>query len=221
METAPTWLITANLRSTTCTSASTASCRAAFRMARRAAIGPLHPAARQRGAREESCLESCKGRDRTCSHESPRVEHEHAAARVAEGKLDRRKPFGCVVRVRAARADRVQVERQLDPAARHRHRLGERDDVHEARHEVQHVLVVGQRQVVGEARALEEPLVARVDDQCALALALARRAAVLDNGAHPRLQVGAEGGRLGGVGRHLVGHPNLVSHALPLALHVV
>ena len=153
------------------------------------------------------------------SHKPPRVEHEHAAARVAEGQLHGRKPFGRVVRVGAARADRVQVERQLDPAARHRHRLGERDDVHEARHEVQHVLVVGQGQVVGEARALKEPLVARVDDQCTLALALARRAAVLDHGAHFRLQLGAEGGRLCGVGRHLVGHPDLALHALPLALH--
>ena len=43
METAPTWLMTENLRMCTNTLASTASCRAAFRMAMRACIGPAHP----------------------------------------------------------------------------------------------------------------------------------------------------------------------------------
>ena len=99
----------------------------------------------------------------TCPNQPPSVEDQHAAARTVEGKLDRRKPSGSVVCVRAPRGDGVQVQRQRDAAARHGHRLGQRDDVHEPRTEVENFRVVREGQVVGEARRTQHALVAEVE----------------------------------------------------------
>jgi hypothetical protein len=53
------------------------------------------------------------------------TEDQHAAARIAERELDRGEATGCVVGVRAPRADGVQVQGQREPAARHGDRLGQ------------------------------------------------------------------------------------------------
>ena len=135
------WL-TENLRMVTCTPASTASCRAALRMARRAAMGPLQPVAHAQRQEVKSGYECCTKDEPTCADEPASVcqhapvrswchgrrgawlemrltENQHAAPRVAKGQLHGREASGRVVGIRAPRADGVQVKRQRQPAARH------------------------------------------------------------------------------------------------------
>ena len=145
-------LITENLRTCTKTPASTASCRAALRMANRAAIGPEQPVARN-GVASGGVLGTVRVKaSHTGANEPPGVcdeqtatrkrgatercglwfefwwmltKDQDATARVAEGELDRGEALRRKVSVAAARADRVQIERQLEPRAGDGDRLGE------------------------------------------------------------------------------------------------
>lgn len=106
-----------------CTPASTASCRAARMIESRAAIGPEQPVPTAASAQRE--------RERHARFESGRrtkptgVEDEHAAARRVKGELHGRKPARRKVGIRAARADGVQVQGQLDARAGDGDGLGE------------------------------------------------------------------------------------------------
>ena len=64
-------------------------------------------------------------RERTCSNEPSSVEDEDAAPRAVKGELDRGEAAGSEIRIRAARADGVQVERQLEAGAGDGDRFGE------------------------------------------------------------------------------------------------
>ena len=56
-------------------------------------------------------------RERTGADEPPSVKHEDAAPRAVKGELDRGEAARCEIRIAAARADGVQVERQLEAGA--------------------------------------------------------------------------------------------------------
>ena len=70
---------------------------------------------------EPGCHRACA----SCADEPTGVKHEDAAPRAVKGELDRGEAAGSKIRIAAARADGVQVERQLEAGAGDGHRFGE------------------------------------------------------------------------------------------------
>ena len=135
------------------------------------------------------------------------MEDQDAAPRAVKGQLDGGKPPRRKVRVAAARAYRVQVERQLEARAGDGDRFGECHHIHQPRHQVQHALVVAQRQPVGPPRRLQHGRVAQVLGRLERPRALALGTAPVHRVPHGPLQARLERHRIGG-GRRRIGQAN-------------
>ena len=108
--------------------------------------------------RESCCHRACTA----CSNEPACVKHENTTPRCVKGQLDCGEAAGSEVCVTAARSDGVQVERQLESRSRDGDGLCQCDHIHEPRHQVEHAVIVAERQAIRPLGGLAHGLVAQV-----------------------------------------------------------